>query len=72
MTIKSFTVDPTLGYGTISDVYGGVQLQVNPSSDIYSLILWWREWQPVFSSMNPHVQEALQQAKVMHALSKDA
>jgi hypothetical protein len=35
------------------------------------MITWWKEWKPLFSSMNPHVRDALQQAKVMHALSQD-
>lgn len=71
MTIKSFIVDPTLGHGMMSDVYGGVQLQVNPSSDIYSLILWWREWRPVFESKDPSVVDALQQARVLHGISQE-
>jgi hypothetical protein len=71
MTVKNFQVDSTPGYGTVSDTYGGQQLQIMASPDIHSLLTWWREWQPVFSSMNPHVQDALQQARVMHALSKE-
>ena len=72
MTIKNFQVDGKLGYGTINDTYGGIQLQIVASPDLHSLLSWWQEWQPVFNSMNPHVQDALQQAKVMHALSKES
>lgn len=72
MTIKIFHVDSTLGYGTIADTHGGQQLQIMARPDLQSLMTWWQEWQPVFSSNNPHVQDALQQAKVMHVLSKES
>ena len=71
MTIRSFHVNSTIGYGAVNDVYGGQEIKLEPCGNLMTLLHWWMEWQPVFSSMNPHVVEALQQAKVMHALSKD-
>lgn len=71
MTIRAFNVSPLMGYGTVNDTYGGQELKLEPGGDMMMLLTWWREWQPVFTSMNPHVVEALQQAKVMHELSKE-
>lgn len=71
MTIKTFTVDPTLGHGMINDIYGGVQLQVMANPDIHNLLLWWREWRPVFESKNPSVVDALNQARALHGISQE-
>jgi hypothetical protein len=77
MTIKNVYVtdnfSKTLGWGNAQDVHGGGQdIHIMMTYELTEIIEWWREWKPLFSSMNPHVQDALQQAKVMHALSKDA
>ena len=70
MTVKNFHVDPNLGYGTINDVHGGVQLQIMANSELHNLMLWWRQWGPVFSNPNPTVTDALQQAKVLHDVTQ--
>ena len=71
MTIKSFTVDPIIGNATISDVYGGTQINIQSSYELREVLQWWREWGPVFRSMNQTVQDSLQQARVLHELSKE-
>ena len=76
MTIKNVQVKDnygkTLGWSTVHDVHGGQEIHIQIPNELTEMVEWWREWKPLFSSMNPHVQDALQQAKVMHALSKDA
>ena len=76
MTIKNVQVKDnygkTLGWSTVQDVHGGQDIHIQIPHELNEMVEWWKEWKPLFSSMNPHVQDALQQAKVMHALSKDA
>ena len=75
MTIKNVYVtdnfSKTLGWGNARDAHGGQDIHITMHHELSEMIEWWREWKPLFSSMNPHVQDALQQAKVMHALSQD-
>lgn len=75
MTIKNVLVKDnygkTLGWSTVQDVYGGQEIHIQIPNELNEMVDWWKEWKPLFSSMNPHVQDALQQAKVMHALSTD-
>ena len=75
MTIKNIQVKDnygqTLGWSTVQDVYGGQEIHIQIPNELNEMVDWWKEWKPLFSSMNPHVQDALQQAKVMHALSQD-
>ena len=75
MTIKNIQVKDnygqTLGWSTVQDVHGGQDIHIQIPHELNEMITWWKEWKPLFSSMNPHVQDALQQAKVMHALSQD-
>ena len=75
MTIKNIQVKDnygqTLGWSTVQDVHGGQEIHIQIPNELNEMVTWWKEWKPLFSSMNPHVQDALQQAKVMHALSQD-
>ena len=75
MTIKNVYVKDnygnSLGWGHAQDAHGGQDIHIQIPHELNEMITWWREWKPLFSSMNPHVQDALQQAKVMHALSQD-
>jgi hypothetical protein len=70
MTIKSFTVDPHIGYASMTDVYGGTQINIQSSQDLRELMQWWREWGPIFRNQHPSVQDAIMQVKVVHELSK--
>jgi hypothetical protein len=71
MTIKTFTVDPTLGYAQLSETYGGQEININSSLELREILVWWREWGPVFRNMNISVQDSLQQTKLLHELSKE-
>jgi hypothetical protein len=75
MTIKNVYIKDnysnSLGWGHAQDAHGGQDIHITMNNELSEMMNWWKEWQPVFNSMNPHVQEALQQAKVMHALSQE-
>lgn len=75
MTIKNVIVKDnygnSLGWGNAQDTHGGQDIHIQLTHELSEMIKWWKEWQPIFTSMNPHVADALQQAKVMHALSTD-
>ena len=75
MTVKNVWVRDNygnqLGWGNVLDTHGGQDINILLSHELTEMMKWWKEWQPVFNSMNPHVADALQQAKVMHALSTD-
>jgi hypothetical protein len=71
MTIKSVRVDTTLGYGNVNETYGGQELHIQANPELTVLLQWWKEWAPVFMSMNDTVKDALTQVKVVHELSKE-
>lgn len=71
MTIKTFTVDHQLGYGMMNDVYGGQELKITINSELMDLLIWWRQWGPVFKDGSETVQDALVQARVLHELAKE-
>ena len=75
MTVKHVNVKDTygnsLGYAYVKETYGGQEIDIQLPNELSEMIRWWKEWGPVFTSMNPHVADALQQARVMHALSTD-
>ena len=71
MTIKSVRVDSTLGYGNVNETYGGQELHIQANPELMVLLEWWREWSPIFLSMNDTVKDALTQVKVLHELSKE-
>lgn len=63
-------VDREIGYATVNPVYGGQQLTIRANPDLISMLAWWQEWRPVFSSTNPAVQASLEEIKLLHQLSK--
>jgi hypothetical protein len=75
MTVKNIFVKDNygniLGYAYAKDTFGGQDIDIQMTHELGEMVKWWKEWQPVFTSMNPHVADALQQAKVMHALTKE-
>ena len=71
MTIKTFMVDHQIGYGTMTDTYGGQELRIGASPELMQLLQWWQKWGPVFSDGSPTVQDALAQARVLHELAKE-
>jgi hypothetical protein len=76
MTVKNVWVKDnygnSLGYAYVKETYGGQEIDIQLNHELSELTKWWKEWQPVFTSMNPHVADALQQAKVMHAITKES
>jgi len=71
MTIKTFSVDYNIGYGTMTDTYGGQELRIGASPELMQLLQWWKQWGPVFADGSATVQDALSQARVLHELSKE-
>jgi len=75
MTVKNIYVKDnygnSMGRGNAQDAHGGQDIHIQLNFELTEMMRWWKEWQPVFTSMNPHVADALQQSKVMHALSTD-
>lgn len=71
MTIKSATTnDYRIASITVMETYGGEQLQLNFSNEMIQFLTWWQEWKPLFESKDPTVIDALQQAKVLHDITK--
>ena len=75
MTIKNVYVtdnfSKTLGWCNAQDVHGGGQdIHIMMTYELTEIIEWWRTWGPVFSNPNPTVTDALQQAKVLHDVSR--
>jgi len=71
MTIKMVRIDTTLGYGNTNEVYGGQELHIQANPELIVLLQWWREWGPIFTSMNDTVKDSLVQTKILHELSKE-
>ena len=75
MTIKNVYVKDnysnSLGWGHAQDAHGGQDIHITMNNELSEMITWWKEWGPMFNNPNPIVVDALQQAKVMHALSQD-
>lgn len=63
-------VDPNLGYGIVTPVYGGENLTITANPDLVAMLAWWQEWRPVFASANPAVRASLEEIKLLHQLSK--
>ena len=71
MTIKNFqSYNPSVITTSHQDVYGGQELTVNPGYELMELMSWWSEWKHVMKNPHPSVQDAIQQVKVVHELSK--
>jgi hypothetical protein len=74
MTIKHVYVNDSgnksIGYCTITETYGGQQLQINITGQLYEIMDWWVEWGPIFKSKDPTVMDTLRQAKVLHDVTK--
>ena len=71
MTIKSATTnDYRIASLNTMETYGGEQLHLTFSTEMVQLIDWWQEWKPVFESKDPTVVDLLNQAKVLHEISK--
>ena len=72
MTIKHFVSEhPGWVQTSHQDVYGGQELKVSPGYELMELMEWWQEWKQVMKNMHPSVQDSLQQAKVLHELTKN-
>jgi hypothetical protein len=69
--IKNFQIDPNFGYGYTQDTHGGQDIRITASADYLELLNWWKEWRDVMKNTNPTVVDAIQQLKVVHALTKE-
>ena len=74
MTIKNIQVKDnygkTLGWSTVQDVHGGQEIHIQIPHELNEMVEWWRSWGLVFKNPNPTVTDALQQAKVLHDVSR--
>jgi hypothetical protein len=71
MTIKTFSVDHQIGYGSLNDIYGGQEMRIHANPELIQLLQWWKHWGPVFADNSATVQDALVQARVLHELAKE-
>ena len=72
MTIKHFMTDhPGWFTTTLQDTYGGQELKIGAGYELYELMAWWKDWKEIMQNKHPSVQDALQQVKVVHELSKE-
>lgn len=69
--IKNLNSDARFATLTKSETFGGIDINLQPGYEMYELLNWWQEWKQVMKNMHPSVQEALQQAKVLHELTKN-
>jgi len=71
MTLKNaFTNTGDVAFINIQETHGGQNLQINFTNEMIELVNFWREWGPVFKSHNPSVMDALNNAKVLHEITK--
>jgi hypothetical protein len=71
MTIKSaFTNAGDVAFINIQETHGGQNIDIGFSVEMMELVKFWREWGPVFNSNNPSVMDALNNAKVLHEITK--
>ena len=74
MTVKNIFVKDnygnSLGWGNAQDTYGGQDINIQLAHELSEMIKWWKEWGPVFTNTNPTVTDALNQAKVLHDVSR--
>lgn len=74
MTIKNVYVKDnygkSLGWGNAQETHGGHDIHIQMAHELNEMVEWWREWGPVFNNPNPTVTDALQQAKVLHDVSR--
>ena len=71
MTIKNFrSYNPGAITTSLQEVHGGQELTVTPGYELVELMAWWNEWKHVMKNPHPSVQDAIQQVKVVHELSK--
>lgn len=64
-------IDPQIGYAMVSEVYGGVQIQINASPELLNMLQWYRTWAPVFENPNPAVQATLQDLRTIHNITNN-
>jgi len=71
MTIKgAFTNAGDVGYINIQETHGGQNIDIRFSMEMMELVTFWKEWGPVFKSNNLSVIDALNNAKVLHEITK--
>jgi uncharacterized iron-regulated protein len=71
MAIKNFMTDHPGWFTTsLQEVYGGQEIKVSAGYEMYEFMMWWREWKEIMKNQHPSVQDAVQQVKVVHELSK--
>ena len=71
MTIKSaFTNAGDVAFINIQETHGGQNIDIRFSVEMMELVKFWREWGPVFKSNNTSVMDALNNAKVLHEITK--
>jgi hypothetical protein len=71
MTLKSaFTNADDVAFVNIQETHGGQNIDIRFSIEMMELVKFWREWGPVFKSYNPSVIDALNNAKVLHEITK--
>lgn len=72
MTIKHFiSSNPSVLVTSLQETYGGQEISVDVGWELQELMNWWKDWGPVFRDVNPTVQDALGQARVLHELAKE-
>lgn len=57
-----------LNWGTNQEV---CDLKVQPGWQLMELMTWWQHWGPMFKNSHFSVQDALNNAQIMHTLTKD-
>jgi hypothetical protein len=71
MTLKgAFTNAGDVAFINIQETHGGQNIDIRFSIEMMELVNFWREWGPVFKSHNPSVMDALNNAKVLHEITK--
>jgi hypothetical protein len=63
-------VDPNLGYGTMSDTYGGQQIVITASPELKEMFNWWKEWNAILANPHPSVRASVEELKTLHAITK--
>lgn len=68
--IKNILTDSRFAAVHKTEVFGGIDLNIQPGYEMYELLNWWQEWKQVMKNQHPSVQDALSQAKVLHELTQ--